>query len=130
MKKLSKILLLGSGALKIGGTGEGIIGALASVGLRAGGNDGRYVQLRGINDIKGQITVGEILKNTAITAVVDEKGNQVGSTEIIDSHDWIKPSIINGKPVLRIRLTNNGLPVRIWETIEQKNKNKKKLGVV
>ena len=126
MKKLSKILLLGSGALKIGGTGEGIIGALASVGLRAGGNDGRYVQLRGINDIKGQITVGEILKNTAITAVVDEKGNQVGSTEIIDSHDWIKPSIINGKPVLRIRLTNNGLPVRIWETIEQKNKNKKK----
>ena len=111
---------------ELGGTGEGIIGALASVGLRAGGNDGRYVQLRGINDIKGQITVGEILKNTAITAVVDEKGNQVGSTEIIDSHDWIKPSIINGKPVLRIRLTNTGLPVRIWETIEQKNKNKKK----
>lgn len=107
---------------ELGGTGEGIIGALASVGLRAGGNDGRYVQLRGIREIKGQVSVGEILKTTAITAIVDEEGNQVGSKEIIDSHDWIKPSVINGKPVLRIRVSNIGSAARIWETIEQKHK--------
>ena len=109
---------------ELGGTGEGIIGALASVGLRAGGNDGRYVQLSGIKDIKGQVSVGEILKTTAIAAVVDEEGNLVKNTEIIDSHDWVKPNIINGKPVLRIRLNSYGSPGRIWETVEQKHKKK------
>lgn len=109
---------------ELGGTGEGIIGALASVGLRAGGNSGRYVQLRGIREIKGQVSVGEILKTTAIAAVVDEKGNPVNNTEIIDSHDWVKPNVINGKPVLRIRVCNSGSTVRIWETVEQKHKQK------
>ena len=109
---------------ELGGTGEGIIGALASVGLRAGGNDGRYVQLRGIRDIKGQVSVGQILETTAIAAVVDEEGNPVKNTEIIDSHDWVKPNVINGKPVLRIRLSNCETTGRIWETVEQKHKKK------
>jgi hypothetical protein len=109
---------------ELGGTGEGIIGALASVGLRAGGNDGRYVQLRGIKDIKGQVSVGEILKTTAIVGIVDEEGNPVANTEIIDSHDWVKPNVINGKPVLRIRLNNSRTAGRIWETVEQKHKQK------
>jgi hypothetical protein len=113
---------------ELGGTGDGIIGALASVGLRAGGNDGRYVQLRGIRDIKGQVSVGDILKNTAITAVVDENGNSVDNKEIIDSHDWIKPSVINGKPVLRIRVANTGTSIKIWETIEKKHKKAEKEG--
>ena len=113
---------------ELGGTGEGIIGALASVGLRASGNDGRYVQLRGIRDIKGQVSVGYILNNTAILAVVDENGNSVDNKEIIDSHDWIKPSVVNGKPVLRIRATSSGSPTKIWETIEQKHKKADKKG--
>jgi hypothetical protein len=113
---------------ELGGTGEGIIGALASAGLRAGGNDGRYVQLRGIRDIKGQVSVGDILKNTAIIAVVDENGNSVDNKEMIDSHDWIKPNVINGKPVLRIHVASSGAPVKIWETIEQKHKKADKGG--
>jgi hypothetical protein len=113
---------------EIGGNGEGIIGALASVGLRAWGNDGRYVQLRGIRDIKGEVSVGYILENTAIMAVVDENGNSVDNKEIIDSHDWIKPSVVNGKPVLRIKATSSGAPTKIWETIEQKHKKAEKGG--
>jgi hypothetical protein len=125
-KEQAIILANRSGILlmELGGTGEGIIGALASGGLRAGGNDGRYVQLQGIRDIKGQVSVGEILKTTAIVAVVDEQGNSVANTEIIDSHDWVKPNVINGKPVLRIRLNNSRTAGRIWETVEQKHKQK------
>ena len=125
-KEQAIILSHRSGILltELGGTGEGIIGALASVGLRAGGNSGRYVQLRGIKAIKGQVSVGEILKTTAIVAVIDEEGNPVNNTEIIDSHDWIKPNVINGKPVLRIRISKSGPTERIWETVEQKHKQK------
>ena len=78
--------------------------------------------MRGIRDIKGQVSVGYILNNTAILAVVDENGNSVDNKGIIDSHDWIKPSVVNGKPLLRIRATSSGSPTNIWETIEQKHK--------
>ncbi len=107
---------------ELGGTGEGIIGALAASGLRGSGNGGRYVQLRGIREIKGVVTVNSILTNTGITAVIDEKGNPVEGEEIIDSQDWVKPNVIEGKPVLRVRLRNSDNGNRIWETVEQKHK--------
>jgi hypothetical protein len=121
-------LALKSGILlsELGGTGEGIIGALASTGLRGSGSGsgGRYVQLRGIRNLKGLITVDSVLNNTAITAVIDEEGRPVGSDEIIDSHDWIKPNVVDGKPVLRIHLRSNESSGMIWETIEQKHEKK------
>ena len=113
---------LGILLVELGGTGEGIIGALAAVGLRGGGNDGRYVQLRGIKEIKGIVTVGELFKSTAISAIIDEGGNPVGPWEMVDSRDWVKPNVINGKPVLRIRLRKSESATRIWETVEQKHK--------
>ena len=107
---------------EIGGSGEGIIGALAAVGLRASGNEGRYVQLRGIKDIKGLVTVKKLLQATDIAAVIDEIGKPVDSEEIIDSQDWIKPNVIGGRPILRIRLKDSENGHRIWETVEQKHK--------
>ncbi len=106
---------------EVGGTGDGIIGALASSGLRGSGNGGRYVQLRGIGQMKGLVTVGAVLSQTAITGVVDEQGRNVESFETIDSQDWIKPSVVDGKPVLRIRPRNGGTD-HVWVTVEQKHK--------
>ncbi len=106
---------------EVGGTGDGIIGALASSGLRGSGNGGRYVQLRGIGQMKGLVTVGSVLSQTAITAVVDEEGRDVQPLETIDSKDWIKPSVIDGKPVLRIR-PRGGDGDKLWVTVEQKHK--------
>lgn len=101
---------------ELGGTGDGIIGALAAVGLRADGNEGRFVQLKGIKEITGRITVGEILATTDIISVVDGLGQAVRDTDIVDSLDWIRPSLVNCKPILRLKQTGNG----IWQTIEQK----------
>jgi hypothetical protein len=118
VKLASKLGILLS---EVAGTGDGIIGALASAGLRGSGNGGRYVQLRGIGQMKGLVTVGTILDQTATTAVVDEQGNAVGRSETVDSKDWIKPSVVGGRPVLRIKLESDGSR-RIWETVEQKHK--------
>jgi hypothetical protein len=109
---------------ELGGTGEGIVGALAAVGLRGSGNGGRYVQLRGIKEIRGLVTVSAIMENTAIIAVIDENGLPVSGTEIVDSRDWIKPNVINGKAVLRIQMRKSEGNIRIWETIEQRHKKK------
>jgi hypothetical protein len=107
---------------EVGGTGEGIIGAVAAAGLRGSGSGGRYVQLRGIRNISGLAVVKSILSETAITAVVGEDGRPVDGEEIIDSQDWIKPNVAGGKPVLRVRLRFNQKGTRVWETIEQKHK--------
>jgi hypothetical protein len=111
---------------EVGGSGDGVIGALAAVGLRGWGNDGRYNLLRGIKEIKGMATVNSLLSQTGITSVIDEHGNPVGGDEIIDTHDWVKPNVVNGQPTLRIRLSDKNSGSRIWETIEQKIKKDKK----
>ncbi len=111
--------------VELGGSGEGIIGALASVGLRAGGNDGRLVDLRGIKEIKGEISVGEIIDRTDIIRVQDENGIQLNGNELIDSMDWIRPSLVGGQPVLRVKpgVAQTGKP--IWVPSEQKHKKGK-----
>jgi hypothetical protein len=108
---------------ELGGDGGGVIGSLASVGLRAAGNDGRLVDLRGIKEIKGVLSVGEILKRTDIADVQDMTGSHLGYEELVDSLDWLRPSLVGGRPVLRVKrgLSQTGKPV--WLGIEKKFKD-------
>ena len=106
---------------ELGGSGDGIIGALAAVGLRAWGNEGRLVDLPGIHDIKGLISVGEILSGTPIVAVQDKDGKNIDKDEIVDSLDWIRPSLIGGQPVLRVRPVLENGKNRRWVSIVQKH---------
>lgn len=108
---------------EVGGTGDGIIGALASAGLAADGNDGRYVQMRGIKEVQGLITVGQVLKTTEITSVVDQKGFPVDAQETIDSKNWLRPSRIGGEPVLRLRAAGVLDGRRLWWGTERKMKD-------
>jgi hypothetical protein len=113
---------------EIGGDGGGIIGALAAVGLRAGGNDGRLVDLRGIREITGMISVGNIKKQTDIISVQDTEGRVIPDDDIIDSLDWIKPSLINGQPVLRVKLVVDNTGKQVWQPAEKKFTTKDKKG--
>jgi hypothetical protein len=108
--------------IELGGTGEGIIGALAAVALTVGGNDGRYVQLRGIKEVAGLITVEQVKVTTDTTCVIDEEGHLVSDKEMIDSLGWLRPSLVGGQPVLCVRLSNNPAGKRIWEPIERKHR--------
>ena len=74
---------------EVGGSGDGIIGALAGVGLRRKGNSGRFIELRGIRNVHGLVSVGELEKCTGIDSVQDIQGNVLEKSEIIDSQDWI-----------------------------------------
>jgi hypothetical protein len=87
--------------LGLAGTRGGLIGALAAAVLRADGNDGRYVGLLGIRDLSGIVTVGEILQESGITAVVDaDTGEAVPVDVRLDTGDWIRPRLVGGRPVL------------------------------
>jgi hypothetical protein len=87
---------------ELGGDGGGVIGALAAVGLRASGNNGRLVDIPGVREITGVVTVAEIKRRTSIVAVVDPLGTALAAEELVDSRSWIRPSLRGGHPVLEV----------------------------
>jgi len=88
------------------GTHGGIIGALAAVGLRAGGNDGRFIWInsaKNLRDIEQDVHSVEVLLTRAGIDVI-----QCGDT-IIDDPDamvflngWARPVLRNGQSVLLV----------------------------
>jgi len=110
---------------ELGGDGGGVIGALAAVGLRASGNDGRLVDVKGVRDIKGLVSVAEIKQRTSIQSVQDTQGRVVSDDELIDSLGWIRPSLVGGRAVLRVKLTQKA-GRQIWLPAEKRLKQEHK----
>lgn len=103
----------------IGDGRGGTIGALAAAGLRGGGGDGRYVGLRGIRELKGRLTAGEIRASTDIAQVLDERTDQeLDRDDVVDTDDWIRPRLVDGTPVLTVRRsTDDG---QVWVAVDRK----------
>lgn len=80
-------------------TGErtGIIGALAAIGLRKKGNDGRLLWLPGLREIQGVHPAGDILKKMNLDRIVDMSMNPVSSDSLISLGDWSRPVMKDGK---------------------------------
>jgi hypothetical protein len=104
-----------------GETGQGCIGALAGAGLRSTGNDGRFIDLAGIRDLKGVMSVGDVLRQTAIHKIVSVSGEVVGGREVIDTQDWIRPALLDDHVVLRLKKNGN-----FWLQADGKNKKAEK----
>jgi hypothetical protein len=77
----------------------GIIGALAAVGLRQTGNDGRFIWQPGkqLRDMRGTMTIEEFKKGTQIDDVITKDGKILGPEEKIDLTDWVRAVLINNQ---------------------------------
>lgn len=86
------------------GNHGGIIGALAAIGLRRGGKDGRVAWRPGIRETTGIITAGELVATTGIDAVrrLDD-GTTVAATDRIDVRPWPRAVLIDGQAVLLVQ---------------------------
>jgi hypothetical protein len=112
---------------ELGGSGDGIIGALAAVALRVEGNSGRFVELKGIRQIGGLVSVAELKKRTGIVSVQDAGAGALGDDELIDTLDWVRPSLREGQAVLRVGPASGRAGKRIWLSLEvKKGHNNKK----
>jgi hypothetical protein len=67
----------------IKGTGAGLIGALAAIGLHREGNDGRFLWLAGLHDLTGHISVGDILEHSKLERICTLEGVEVPAGEVI-----------------------------------------------
>jgi len=84
----------------LGGDGSGIIGALAAAGLAAGGNDGRFIWVGRMRDLRGAQPVEAIIA-AGIAAVQTSEGQTV-SNGLVETGDKLRPALIGGQPVLLV----------------------------
>lgn len=93
------------------GTREGMIGALAAIGLRSGGNDGRFIWRKSkkeLRDIQAGITETAILiAELELGSIEDLNGNQPIKNEKIFIHDWVRPVLKHNKAVLIVEKTED-----------------------
>jgi hypothetical protein len=85
-----------------GVTGEriGVIGALAAVGLRRSGHDGRFLWVDGVRELTGSWTVGALLARTGIDAVESTDGRPLADDATVAVDPWPRPVLLNGRAVL------------------------------
>ena len=66
------------------GNGDGVIGALAAVGLRSSGNDGHFIWLPGLVGVKGVLTLPALLNLCPIDRVENFRSRTPLERDLID----------------------------------------------
>lgn len=82
------------------GTKGGIIGSLAAVGLRKAGNDGRFLLVKGMRELKGDFTISEILEKTGVEEVLSIDNKKLPPETIVYLAEWWRPVLKNNKIVI------------------------------
>jgi hypothetical protein len=81
------------------GTKGGIIGALAGVGLRKYGNDGRFFWLSGkeLREFNGIYTSSSLYQNSRFDQIISTNGKIVHDDDRIFVDEWLRPVMKNYK---------------------------------
>lgn len=94
-----------------GYTGEkiGVIGSLAAVGLRKGGNDGRNIWLKGVElrELKGAYVISNLKEIINIQSVVTKDGVEVKDSDRVEVGEWLRPPIKNSKNTVIVEQTKS-----------------------
>lgn len=85
-----------------GGTGQGVIGALAGVGLRLGGNDGRFRGQLRVEAADGVISAGELRKHPRVDDVRSMDGIVLGDDDMVRLGEKVKTVLLDGKSILPV----------------------------
>lgn len=81
------------------GSGIGVIGALAALGLHKSGDDGRFIWLPELRDLDGSYTVGELSRLLGVE-ITTASGMKLPLGADIDSVDWMRPILQEGRAIL------------------------------
>lgn len=96
------------------GTGGGIIGALAGVGLRRAGEDGRFLWLPGLRELKGAHPVAQICVDGHIDRVCTLDGADLAPQTLVDLGEWVRPVLRGGQATLYVEKRDHE-----WYTISK-----------
>ncbi len=99
-----------------GGTGQGIIGALAGIALRMSGNDGRFQGRTKLKDSGEKMGVGSIIASTKIEEIQSIDGQVLTDNETLVIGEKIKTVLLDGKRKLLVYRENGE-----WHTCNNKH---------
>ncbi len=89
------------------GTHGGIIGALSAIGLHRAGNDGRFLWLPGLRELKGKYQVSEICARGRVDRVCTLSNVELHTKTIVDVGEWVRPVLRDGKATLFVEENNH-----------------------
>lgn len=98
----------------LGGNCLGVIGALSSVGLRAQGNDGRFIDFSGLRQLPRRVQLSSFEE---IGIIVEHKidGREPFPGDIYDTQDWVRPRLVESKPLLIVEWSEDA-----WIPVDRK----------
>lgn len=101
-----------------GGTGDGIVGALAGIGLRLHGSDGRFRGWLNFGKAGQAVDKKFLCSHPAVDAVVDDAGNVLPDcSQIIFADDKIKTVLLNHCQVIPVTRTTGNSNEPAWTTL-------------
>jgi hypothetical protein len=103
-----------------GGTGQGVVGALAGTGLRLSGNDGRFRGWYHLGREGERCRVGELTAHSFIDRVRSEKGIPLSPETVVSfGGDELKLVLQDGLQVLLVKEDGDG-----WKTLTKQEVKK------
>ena len=101
-----------------GGTNDGIIGALAGVGLTISGWCGRFIEYNKLRDFGQLVTVAELEAEGMHVLSIDRNALATGKNDMVDTQGWLRPRLWAGRPVVPVEACGHGR----WKAVGGKNK--------
>ncbi len=99
-----------------GGTGQGIIGALAGVGLRMIGNDSRFKGHFKIKPPGALISVGDLKKTSGVGVVKSLEGQMLDDEEMVILGEKVKAVLLENRSTMLVYEAGNGHVFAKWHT--------------
>jgi hypothetical protein len=99
-----------------GGTGQGVIGAMASVGLTAWGWSGRFIEFGNLRSLPNELTVSELKECGILVTSIDRDAVTPADADRVDTHEWCRPRLMGGMPVLLVSRSEDGC----WHSLGRK----------
>ncbi len=99
-----------------GGTGDGVIGALAGTGLRLSGNDGRLRGKLEIGNENSVVKVVAVRSHDHVDTVRSICGKTLLDDEFVRLGDKVKAVLLDGKSVLLVSPADPALDGVYWRT--------------
>ncbi len=104
-----------------GGTGDGVIGALAATGLRLYGNDGRYRGWHHLGNMGTMLSVADLCMHDFVDAVVDENGAMLADDiRICIAEERVKTILFNDARVIPVTRGTDENEEPRWMTLNKK----------
>ncbi|QWU16891.1 hypothetical protein SAMN04487895_110199 [Paenibacillus sophorae] len=99
-----------------GGTGQGIIGAMAGAGLRLGGNDGSFKDKHKVGEPGTILTAAELCALAKVDQIKSLDGALLEGKATVVLGNMVKSILSEGKAVIPVQLLETADQAPVWKT--------------